>query len=235
MSMIVAIGVAILAGLAAGWFLFGRRRRDVEEPVAAEPAPAVAPPPSPPDEPSVAAPTGHVTIPARRRVVDEAGPRIEIELIPRRAGTNVTSAAVDYRVIVRNTGQVAARDIRFAMYMLSASARQTQDLQSIFAAPVEQPMVAPFELAPGASVDLSGIAQMPRDRVNVMTIDGKPWFVPVHAMKTEYRWGENVGAPGVATAAHMIGIDRGEGAKMGPFRLDGNPRMHPQVAERKVA
>jgi len=228
---IVAIGVAVLALLAAGWFLFGRRRRAAEEFV--EPLPDPVAPTAPP-EPSPT-PSGHITIPARRRAAEEKAPRLEITLIPRRAGTNLTSAAVDYRVLVRNAGTVPARDIRMAMYMLSASARQAQDLQAVFAAPVDQPVVPPFELAPGGEIDLSGIAQLARERVNVMTIDGKPWFVPVLAMKAEYRWGENVGAPGVATAAHMIGIDRGEGAKMAPFRLDGNPRMHPEVAERKVA
>ena len=138
-------------------------------------------------------------------------------------------------MIVRNTGPVAARGVSFGMYMLSASARQAQELQMIFTAPIDQPMVPPFDLAPGGEVDLSGMGMLQREQLNVMTIDGKPWFVPVLAMKAEYRWGENVGAPGVATAAHMIGIDRGEGAKMAPFRLDAGPHMHPEVAERKVA
>lgn len=230
-GLLAAIGMAALALVAVGGFLLGRRRsaRAVEPVAEVVPEPAAAPP-APPE-----APSGHVTIPARRRIVEEGGPRLEITLIPRRAGTNLLSAAVDYRVIVRNSGTVAARDIRFAMYMLSASARQAQDLQSIFAATVDQPAVAPFDLAPDQEIDLSGMAMLPREQVNVMDIDGKPWFVPVLAMKAEYRWGENVGAPGVATAAHMIGIDRGEGAKMAPFRLDGGPHMHPEVAQRKVA
>lgn len=227
----IAIAAGALALVAAGGFLLGRRRSAREEEVGEEVAPEpVAAPPE-----LVAPPSGNVTIPARRRVVDEPQPRLEITLIPKRAGTNLMSAAVDYRVIVRNTGPIAARDIRFGMYMLTASARQAQDLQMIFAAPIEQTMVPPFDLAPGAEVDLSGMAMLAREQVNVMTIDGKPWFVPVLAMKADYRWGENVGAPGVATAAHMIGIDRGEGAKMAPFRLDGGPHMHPEVAERKVA
>jgi len=227
-GLLAAIGVGVLALVAIGGFLLGRRRSIREEDVVEEIAPEPAPPP--PETPS-----GHVTIAARRRVVEETAPRLEITLIPKRAGTNLMSAAVDYRVIIRNVGAVAARDIRFAMYMLSASARQAQDLQMIFATIVEQPVVAPFELAPDQEMDLSGMAMLPREQVNVMNIDGKPWFVPVLAMKAEYRWGENVGAPGVATAAHMIGIDRGEGAKMAPFRLDGGPHMHPEVAERKVA
>jgi hypothetical protein len=227
-GLLLAIGAAVLALAVVGGFLLGRRR-GVREPEAIEDIAPAAPPPAP--EP----PSGHVTIPARRRVVEETAPKLEIALIPKRAGTNLMGAAVDYRVVIRNTGTVAARDIRFAMYMLSASARQAQDLQMIFATTVEQPVVAPFELAPEQEMDLSGMAMLSREQINVMTIDGKPWFVPVLAMKAEYRWGENVGAPGVATAAHMIGIDRGEGAKMAPFRLDGGPHMHPEVAQRKVA
>lgn len=229
-GLLVAIGAGLLALVFGAWFLFGRHGRDEDAAAVEDVAPA---PPSPPEP--AAATAAHITVPTRRRVVEETAPRLEITLIPRRAGTNLMSAAVDYRVIIRNVGAVAARDIRFAMYMLSASARQAQDLQMIFAAAVEQPIVAPFELAPNQEMDLSGMAMLPREQVNVMTIDGKPWFVPVLAMKAEYRWGENVGAPGIATAAHMIGIDRGEGAKMTPFRLDGGPHMHPEVAERKVA
>ncbi|QDZ08022.1 hypothetical protein FPZ24_11455 [Sphingomonas panacisoli] len=230
-GLLVAIGAAALALVAFGGFLLGRRRsvreEEIAEPIVAQPAVA---PPAP-----AATPEGAADIPVRRQFTDEPQPRLEINLIPKRAGTNLMGAAVDYRVVVRNTGTVAARDIRFAMYMLSASARQAQDLQMIFATPIEQPVVAPFDLAPDQEIDLSGMAMLAREQINVMTIDGKPWFVPVLAMKADYRWGENVGAPGVATAAHMIGIDRGEGAKMTPFRLDAGPHMHPEVAERKVA
>ncbi|MES2098087.1 MAG: hypothetical protein V4459_15150 [Pseudomonadota bacterium] len=235
----IAIGVGILAVLGALYFLFGRRRRrdELAEEAPVEPA-APAPPAPAIDELRLDTPLkGLLTVPSRtrRRVHDGAEPRIEIILIPRRAGTNLTSAAVDYRVVVRNAGQADARDIRLGIYMLSASARQAADLQMIFAAEIATPVVTPFALAVGAEIELSGMAMLPRENINVMTIDGKPWFVPVMAMKAEYRWGENVGVAGVATAAHMIGIDRGQGAKMAPFRLDGGAMMHPQVAERKVA
>lgn len=230
-GLLIALGAAVLALVALGGFLLGRRRgvrhANVVEPAAVQP---VAAPPEPTPVPS-----GTVEMPVRRRGTDEPQPQLEIILVPKRAGTNLMGAAVDYRVTIRNTGPVAARDIRFAMYMLSASARQAQDLQMIFATTIEQPVVAPFELAPQQQMDLSGMAMLEREQINVMTIEGRPWFVPVLAMKADYRWGENVGAPGVATAAHMIGIDRGEGAKMSPFRLDEGPHMHPEVAERKVA
>ncbi|MGN6375752.1 MAG: hypothetical protein ACTHMG_09370, partial [Sphingomonas sp.] len=170
------------------------------------------------------------------RSIEDQKPELEIVLIPQRAGTDPSmSAAIEYRLVIRNVGRGDARDVAFGLYMLSASARQAADLQAIFAAPVDKPVVAPFEIRAGSQVELTGTAMLPRENLNVMTIDGKPWFVPVLAMKAEYRWGENVGAPGVATAAHMIVINRGEGAKLAPFRLDGSPRMHPQVAERRVA
>jgi len=284
-STLIAIGVAVLALLAGGWFLFGRRRREeeyYEEEVAAPVAPPVAPPrppaarapvpaptpapvPAPIPEPAPAAPSGLLTVPLRRiaeglqppqppapplpaglvtvrapqspaRSLEALQPELEIVLIPQRAGTDPSmSAAIEYRIVIRNTGGGDARDVRFGIYMTSASARQAADLQTIFANPVEQPVVAPFEIHAGSQIELSGTAMLPRANLNVMTIDGKPWFVPVLAMKAEYRWGENVGAPGTATAAHMIGINRGEGAKLAPFRLDGEPRMHPKVAERRVA
>lgn len=282
-STLVAIGVAVLALLAGGWFLFGRRRRReeeyYEEEVAAPVAPPVAPPrppiarapvpaptPTPIPEPAPAAPSGLLTIPLRRiaeglqpppqppapplpaglvtvrapqspaRSLEALQPELEIVLIPQRAGTDPSmSAAIEYRIVIRNNGRGDARDVRFGIYMTSASARQAADLQTIFANPVEQPVVAPFEIHAGSQIELSGTAMLPRANLNVMTIDGKPWFVPVLAMKAEYRWGENVGAPGTASAAHMIGINRGEGAKLAPFRLDGEPRMHPKVAERRVA
>lgn len=235
----IAIGVALAATAAAVWFLLRRPKRRVghaaeQEPlelVEIVPPPPLAPAPAP--EPP-APPTGLLTIPLRRRAAETGEPRVEISLHPKRAGTNLTSAAVDYRLVIRNTGGVAVRDVRIAMYMLSASAQQAQDLQMIFAAAIEQPMTPPFEIAAGGEVELSGMALLDRDRVNVMTIEGRPWFVPVLAVKADYRWGDNVGAPGVATAAYMIGIDRGEGAKMGPFRMDGPPQMHPRVRERKV-
>lgn len=274
---LIAIGVAILALLAGGWFLFGRRRRREEEyyeeevaaPVAPpRPAPRAAPAPAPIPEPAPApaAPSGLLTVPLRRiaeglqpapqppapplpaglvtvrapqspaRSLDASQPELEIVLIPQRAGTDPSmSAAIEYRIVIRNNGRGDARDVRFGIYMTSASARQAADLQTIFASTVEQPVVAPFDIHAGSQVELSGTAMLPRANLNVMTIDGKPWFVPVLAMKAEYRWGENVGAPGTATAAHMIGINRGEGAKLAPFRLDGEPRMHPKVAERRVA
>jgi hypothetical protein len=238
---LIAAAVIALLLLAGGAFTFLRRRRTIDDHVAVEPiAPAPAPPPpSPAPVPAAAlAVPPNAPEPAPRvtaRTIDEDRPEIEITLIPKRAGTNLTSAAIDYQIVLRNIGSVAARDIRFGIYMLSASANQANDLQMIFAAPVEQSALPPFELAAGADVQLSGMALLPRENVNVMTIDGKPWFVPVLAMKAEYRWGENVGAPGVAAAAHMIGIDRGEGAKMAPFRLDTGPHMHPGVAHRRVA
>jgi len=273
---LIAIGVAIAALAAAGWFLFGRRRRAGESdwaeaapvapprpapvptpaPAPFSPAPIPAPAPSsglltvplrriaegvqPQQPPSPPLPAGLVTVrapqPPRGASLEDQKPELEIVLIPQRAGTDPSmSAAIEYRIVVRNVGRGDARDVAFGIYMLSASARQAADLQMIFTSPVDKPVVAPFEVRAGDQVELTGTALLPRANLNVMTIDGKPWFVPVLAMKAEYRWGESVGAPGVATAAHMIGIDRGEGAKLAPFRLDGNPRMHPQVAERRVA
>ena len=229
---VALLGLALL--LLRGSGSRKRQRLTYEAPAAPVPQPAPPPPPVPVPTPVPAAPPP----PAPRvtaRSTEEAQPHIEIEFTPRRAGTNLTSAAVDYQVTLRNTGPVEARDITLGIYILTASAQQASDLQSVLSAPIGQPATATFALPPGADVQLSGMALLPRENVHVMTIDGKPWFVPVLAIKADYRWGENVGAPGIATAAYMIGIDRGEGAKLAPFRLDTGPHMHNSVSFRRVA
>lgn len=170
------------------------------------------------------------TAPLREASQARAGPArlaaIVFELHPRRAGTNLTSAAVDYAVVVRNTGTAAARGVAVDLRLLSAGARQDDELRAIAAAPIDRPVVAPFDLPPGGSVDLTGMAMLPRDTLGVMTVEGRALFVPVIALTASYA---HDGGTGRAAAAWMIGIDRGAGAKMAPFRLDGPPRMHASV------
>ena len=67
------------------------------------------------------------------------------------------SAAIEYRIVVRNNGRGDARDVAFGIYMLSASARQAADLQTIFASPVERPVVEPFTIRAGDQGDIHGL------------------------------------------------------------------------------
>lgn len=153
---------------------------------------------------------------------------LDIELKPKRAGTNLLSAAVDYDVVVHNSGDAVAKDVRVDVRLLSAGAEQDGWIGRLFASPIERPITPPFDLPPGGAIELSGMAMLPREAVSVMNVQGRALFVPVLAINLLYAWD---GGSGQTATSHVVGIDRGEGAKMAPFRLDGPPRMHEGVSQ----
>jgi outer membrane biosynthesis protein TonB len=249
---IIALGV--LAALAlAGLGLFMRRRRratqwdhveipvDVEVPAVDTPpeAPPAAVPPVPPVAP-VAPATPELpqppASPAPSFLRPAAAPattaraQIQLELRPVRAGTNLTSAAVDYEVTVRNAGEATATGVRVDLGLISAAADQDAVLSGFFAAPIGRPLVAPFVLTPGQQISLSGMAMRPRDTLNVFTVQDRPLFVPLFALNVLYGW--EGGAIGQSANAWVIGIERADGGKMQPFRLDTPPRMFDRVGQR---
>ena len=197
-----------------------------------EPLP-FAPPPTPaPSPPVIGEPLPFEDRPSPPPIVwarpAAARATLEIELSPKRAGTNLLSAAVEYDISVRNIGDAAARAIRLDVRLLSASAQQDDLLNSLFAAPIERPTVAPFDLPPGATIELGGMAMLPKESLSVMTVEGRALFVPVLAINALYQWEDGAGQ---AARSFVIGIDRGAGAKLAPFRLDAAARMHDTVSQ----
>ncbi|WP_332714640.1 hypothetical protein [Sphingomonas sp. ZT3P38] len=185
--------------------------------VAPEPAPLEFGPEAPPApvEPAVA-PVAPAIVPAM----------LDIELRAKRAGTNLLSAAVDYDIVVRNGGDAPARAVQADVRLLSAGAEQDGWIRSLFSSPIECPITPPFDIPPHAAIELSGMAMMPKEMLSTMTVQGRVLFVPVLAINLLY---ERDGEAGQTAASFVIGIDRGEGAKMAPFRLDAGPRMQADV------
>jgi hypothetical protein len=212
------------------------RKRPAE---ASEPSPTTAPLPLAPAPPRAVTPLAPVREPpptAAQATPPPVAPgpaaaaraTLEIEFSPKRAGTNLLSAAVEYDISVRNIGDAAARAIRLDVRLLSASAQQDALLNSLFAAPIERPTVAPFDLPPGSAMELGGMAMLPKESLSVMTVEGRALFVPVLAINVLYQWESGAGQ---AARSFVIGIDRGAGAKLAPFRLDAAGRMHDAVSQ----
>lgn len=155
----------------------------------------------------------------------KARPRLEIALAPRRAGTNLTGAAVEYDLAVRNGGAAAATGVRLDVRLLSAGAQQDALVSALFAAPIDRSITSVFDLPPGAEVQLGGMGILPRDLVVAMTIEGRELFVPVMTVNLTYDWD---GGSGQTARSFVIGVDRGADARLGAFRLDTS-RMFDQV------
>jgi hypothetical protein len=198
------------------------------------PAPASPPPPAPQPEPVAAAPSHAEAAPAALGEAPAATQQLlaraslDIELKPKRAGTNLLSAAVEYQILITNSGDAPARLVTTDVRILTAGAQQDALLQALFVAPIEKPVTDPFDIAPGATAALDGMAMVPRDVLNVMTVEGRALFIPVLAINLRYEWD---GGAGQTASSFVIGINRGEGAKMAPFRADGPPRMHSEVVQ----
>jgi len=217
------IGLALVA-LAAALLILRRRGRATD---GIEPQPVASPPPPPPPVIPAAPPAPSPVV-----EVDAPRPHVEIALEVKRAGTNLLSAAVEYRVILRNAGDVDARDVALDMRLFGVGPGLEAALDALFAGPVGLPAVARFDLAAGASAALEGTAMLPRGAMPPLPIQGagedRVLFVPVMTVNLHYGWHSGNGQ---SAASFVVGVDRGANTKLGPFRLDGAPRMYDRVRQ----
>nr|WP_295665915.1 hypothetical protein [Sphingomonas sp.] len=221
----LGFGGIVLAGILFALFRFRMRSRDdVAEQAQMIEIASADPVPTPTAEPvSRPEPAAMPATPASRA-------QIEIAMRPIRAGTNLTSGAVDYEITLRNIGDVLATDIRVDIRLMNASVDQDAMLGALFAQDIVKPLVARFDLAIGQTISLGGMAMIPHDGIVPLAINGRNFFVPVFSVNIFYRWGDS--GHGQTAAAWVIGIERDTGAKMAPFRLDAGPRMYDAVGQR---
>jgi len=157
-------------------------------------------------------------------------PAVELRFRARRAGMTLTGAAVDYALDLHNRSTEPVSDVRVDIRLLTASEQQDQVIAAAFAAPIERPAVAPFDLPGRNTIDLGGMAMLPHDVLTILTMQVRRFFVPMVAIRAVYRRAD--GREEQATSVQVIGIDRGAQAKMAPFRVDVPPRMYDNVTQR---
>lgn len=224
----VLLGILILPGaVVAAWFyrralpadgnLVGAIDDEDDWVTPAEPARAAAAP-APPAPP----------VPAPQNPGPVARAQIDLAFRPRRAGTNLTSAAVDYELFVRNTGAAQARNVRLSVALITAGNSHDAELKELFDNDVTRPVVAPFDLAPGEERAVKSVAMLSKEAINVVSVKGRPMFVPMVAVNVLYAWD---GGSGQTASSHVVGIAGGKGERMRPFWLDQAQRMHEQVSE----
>jgi hypothetical protein len=230
---------ALVAAIAAGWFLYLRLRpresfagvsdfgivdapaADGYEPAVRDPEPdePIALPPLPP-APAPTPPTGVVSTRLR--------PWLEIEFKPDRAIVDDDRAAVAFEVSVLNSGSVPARDILLEASLFNAGAMQDQQIKLFFDNPVARgdriPVIPPMQ-----RVTVNTAVFLARDQVRPIEIEGRSLFVPMVAFNALYRWG---GGEGQTSASYLVGKET-KGDKLAPFRLDLAPRIFRGLAGRE--
>lgn len=199
-----------------------------------EPGPVQAaldlgPPPSRlPPRPPAPTPAPHAPAPPALR------PWLEIVFLPQRVGIDATHALVEFKVEVHNIGSVPARDVRVVAQLLTANPHQNAQLDGLFSSPRnrDRPLVDPALIEPGGHVFIEATGMLGLDRVHRVEAFARPMFVPILAVRAVYGWGDTGEGEGATANAFILGVDRGEGDKMGPFWLDAGPSMTDRITYR---
>jgi hypothetical protein len=182
-----------------------------------------------PDQVAPPPPAAASVAPPRNPPGASARPRLEIAFTPRSAGLNAAAAAVDYDLVVRNAGPVAAEGVQMRVDLITAGEAHDAELQARLDASIDRPMIAPFTLAAGQARPIRALAQLPRSALNVVTVQDRPMFVLIVAIDLRYHW---AGGEGQTAQSFVIGIAPKQGERMRPFWLDVPPRMYDTVTAR---
>ncbi|GLI98920.1 hypothetical protein [Sphingobium sp. BS19] len=224
----VAGGIVLV--LLAGFFIWRRSNRKVEEP---DVAPVVAPPPprvppvqrakSVPPPPPVRTPPPPP--PAVVHAVSATSP-IALEFAPVQVRTSMVGAQVGYRLTLRNGSGAALDGLAVAAFMTNADAQHAQSLAAFFddAFAPEAHRIA--HLVSGTEIAVDGELRL--DRIVPIQVEGRALLIPVVAFKVISLDGDELGR-----GAFIVGQESTPPrAKMGPFRLDQGPRQFRTVGSR---
>lgn len=222
------------AGLGVlGWRRFAKAGEAPTESfaIAAAPrAPKPEPRPEPQPQPKPA--------PALAPVTAEPGaigivmrPWLEIEFKPDRATATADGAGVQYEIVIRNTGNAPARNVRVAAQMFNAGPQLDKEIAAFFAATVDDRGAAPLTLLPRTEVRIQSQVGMPRAEMREIKVQGRSLFIPTVAFNLLYNWGRD--KTGQTCSSHIVGREpETPSQKMAPFRLDLGPRTYRQVGQR---
>lgn len=224
-----ALGAAglLLAGIAGAALL--RRRRGAEK-VEEAPAPvaAAAPTPGPPPlaqpvpparsaGPDAPAVPGASTAPALPAVPPPAGPLVT-EIRPMRAAIRDGMVTLDLELFVQNRGAEPAENVRAVLALLGANAEQDAHIASFHGAARLAAGAEPFSVAPGAVQVMTVQVSLPGDQMQVVTVQGKPMFVPIVPVSLKWYAGLSIRT---LRDAFMVGTAPAAGGdRLGPLWVE---------------
>jgi len=204
----------------------------------------VAPPPAEPDvpaflvrraEPEAAPPPqpAEATAPEPEGIVGiQIRPWLELQFKPDRASATLTEAAVQFELVVANTGNAVASDVRIAAQMFNAGPLLEQEVERFFATPIPNGANGvPAAIGPRQAANLRSVVTMPKESVREIEVNGRRLFIPTVAINVCYEWGN--GRKGRTSMSFIVGREpETPSSRMSPFRLDQGPRIYRQVGQR---
>lgn len=194
------------------------------------PVPAAAPPAPTPVRAPAPAPA---PAPASNGVVGiQIRPWLNLEFRPAQAAATLTEAVVQFELLITNSGNAIARNVRVEAKMFNAGVDQDKEISDFFARPVNhQGRSRILAIPPRSGARMRSRVAMPNESVREITVDGRRLFIPMVAINVVYEWGE--GRTGQTSMSYLVGREpETPSTKMGAFRLDLGPRVYRSVGQR---
>ena len=226
-----ALGGALVLAVGAGAFaLFRRRRGDagIDEAFASE-AVAVSPPtpgppplaretpPAAPVRPAAPAAPAVPVAPALPVVPPPDGPLVT-EIRPMRAAIRDGMVTLDLELFIQNRGAEPADNIRAVLALLGANAEQDAQIASFYGAARIAAGSEPFSIAPGTVHVMNAQVSLPGDQIQVVTVQGKPMFVPIVPVSLKWYAGLSIRT---LRDAFMVGTAPAAGSdRLGPLWVE---------------
>lgn len=183
-------------------------------PVARGPVPAPQPAPAPAARPQPAD-DGLIVSRALK-------PQLAVVMVPDRAIVTPSEVMIQFDITVHNSGSAPARDVLIEAMMVTAYARQDEDIARFFAAPRgEGDRIA--GIAPLGRINLKTAVRLPIDQVHQFEAGGRQLFVPLVAVNILYR--SSGGTEYQDSASFLVGRGGDRDEKLAPFRIDIGPRI----------
>jgi hypothetical protein len=183
------------------------RAAPVAPPAARAPVPTPAPVPAPPP----AAPVGIVSTRLR--------PWLDIDFQPLSAVIDGEKGAIEFDVIIHNSGSGPARDVFVEAALFNAGPDQDELIGQFFARPA-----APGDrievIPPLQRMEFRTAVQLKREQMRIFEVEGRSLFVPLIGFNAHYRWSNGEGQ---TSASYIVGRNT-DGEKMAPFLVGEGPK-----------
>ena len=154
-------------------------------------------------------------------------PSLDIQFMPERLIFDGNQAAIEFAVMVFNSGNAPARELLVEAAMFNAGASQDQEIGAFFAHPVGRGERI-NEILPLNSLTLRSTVILPAAQMRVYEVEGRKLFVPLVGFNALYRWS---GKDAQVSESFIVGVDT-QGERMGPFRLDAGARQFRNLGAR---
>lgn len=217
-------GAGLLIAGFAGFALLRRRRAEPAEESRPVSEPAAVPPPTPgppplarPAPPAGPAPPVAPAAPALPPVPPPDGPLVT-EIRPIRAAIRDGLVTLDLELFIQNRGRDSADNIRAVVALIGANVEQDAQIASFHNAARIAAGSEPFNIAPGGLHTLNVQVSLPGDQIQVVTVQGKPMFVPIVPVSLKWYAGLSIRT---LRDAFMVGTAPAPGGdKIGPLWVE---------------